>query len=116
VFDPNGVNGVSGNSCHSYIAGNLYAAILASDDACTSEGYTTNGTTSAVCYAPEPLVSVNQRLSSTGQTTAAAPTGTSGLTIVNSGSGAQEFNIYFGTLSGTRAQSSAVKLTQSGLH
>jgi len=52
---------------------------------------------------------------SNGQTTAAAPTGTSGLIIDNSGATAGESNIYFGTLSGTGTTHSAVKMSQSGL-
>jgi len=50
-----------------------------------------------------------------GQTTAPEATGTSGVIIDNVGSGAGEASIYFGTLSGTGATNSAVKMTQSGL-
>jgi hypothetical protein len=52
---------------------------------------------------------------SNGQTTAPEATGTSGIIIDNVGTGTAEANIYFGTLSGTGATNSAVKMTQSGL-
>jgi len=53
---------------------------------------------------------------SNGQTTAAAPTGTSGLIIDNSGTFANgESNIYFGTLNGTGTSHAAVKMSQAGL-
>jgi hypothetical protein len=50
-----------------------------------------------------------------GQTTAPEATGTSAIIIDNVGSGAGEASIYFGTLSGTGAANSAVKMTQAGL-
>jgi hypothetical protein len=50
-----------------------------------------------------------------GQTTAPEATGTSGIIIDNAGAGVGESNIYFGTLSGTGATNSAVKMTQAGL-
>jgi len=50
-----------------------------------------------------------------GQTTAPEATGTSGIIIDNVGAGVGESNIYFGTLSGTGATNSAVKMTQAGL-
>ena len=50
-----------------------------------------------------------------GQTSAAEATGTSGIIIDNIGTSAGEANIYFGTLSGTGATNSAVKMTQAGL-
>jgi hypothetical protein len=50
-----------------------------------------------------------------GQTTAAEATGTSAIIIDNVGTGTGEASIYFGTLSGTGATNSAVKMTQSGL-
>ena len=52
---------------------------------------------------------------SNGQTTAAEPTGTGGIIVDNDGTGAGEANIYFGTISGTGATNTAVKMTQSGL-
>jgi hypothetical protein len=52
---------------------------------------------------------------SNGQTTAAEATGTSGIIIDNVGTGTGEASIYFGTLSGTGATNSAVKMTQAGL-
>jgi hypothetical protein len=52
---------------------------------------------------------------SNGQTTAPEATGTSGIVIDNIGSGTGEANIYFGTLSGTGATNTAVKMTQAGL-
>ena len=50
-----------------------------------------------------------------GQTTAPEATGTSAIIIDNVGTGAGEASIYFGTLSGTGATNSAVKMTQAGL-
>ena len=53
---------------------------------------------------------------SNGQTTAPQPTGSSGIVVDNDGTGAGEASIYFGTLSGTGATNSGVKMTQSGLN
>jgi hypothetical protein len=50
-----------------------------------------------------------------GQTTAAEATGTSAIIIDNVGTGTGEASIYFGTLTGTGATNSAVKMTQAGL-
>jgi hypothetical protein len=50
-----------------------------------------------------------------GQATAAEATGSSGIVIDNVGPGTGEASIYFGTLSGTGATNSAVKMTQAGL-
>ena len=50
-----------------------------------------------------------------GQATAAEATGSSGIVIDNVGTGTGEASIYFGTLSGTGATNSAVKMTQAGL-
>jgi hypothetical protein len=52
---------------------------------------------------------------SNGQTTAPEATGTSGIIIDNVGTGTGEASIYFGTLSGTGATNSGVKMTQAGL-
>jgi len=95
-----------GNAGHgSEVVQNLYAAITGVTSNCSTAG----------CFSPTGLTWTYQSASN-GQTTAPAPTGTSGLIIDNSGSTTGEANIYFGTLSGTGAQSSAIKLSQSGLH
>jgi hypothetical protein len=52
---------------------------------------------------------------SNGQTTAPQPTGTSGIIIDNAGAATGEANIYFGTLSGTGATNSGIKMSQAGL-
>ncbi|MGD0470499.1 MAG: hypothetical protein ABSA54_19125 [Terriglobales bacterium] len=52
---------------------------------------------------------------SNGQTTAAQPTGTSGIVIDNVSALGGTSNIYFGALSGTGTTNSAVKMTQAGL-
>ena len=53
---------------------------------------------------------------SNGQTTAPEATGASGIVIDNIGTSVGESSIYFGTLSGTGATNSAVKMTQAGLN
>jgi len=65
------------------------------------------GGTSALIWASQGV--------SNGQTTATEATGTSAIIIDNVGTGPGEANIYFGTLSGTGATNSAVKMTQAAL-
>ena len=77
-------------------------------------GFTWNPTGHLAGGGDPAMIWTYQSLSN-GQTTAAEATGTSGIVIDNVGSGAGEASIYFGTLSGTGATNSAVKMTQSGL-
>jgi len=75
----------------------------------------TNGGTSTTTLKGGTGIVWTCQSASNGQTTVAAPTGSSGLIVDNSGTGGGEANIYFGTLSGTGATHAAIKLSQSGL-
>lgn len=75
--------------------------------------YNSNSTTT-LQGGNSPLTWTNQGVSN-GQTTAAQATGTSGIIIDNVSASAGASSIYFGTLSGTGATKSAVKMTQAGL-
>jgi hypothetical protein len=85
---------------------NLYAAITGLPSNCSGTGN---------CFSPPGVVVWAYQSASNGQTTAAQPTGTSGIIIDNVSASAGTSNIYFGTLSGTGATNTAVKMTQAGL-
>jgi hypothetical protein len=88
------------------MAQNLFAAIT---------GVPANCTYVSPCYSPFSALTWTYQSAGSGQTTAPEPTGTSGIVVDNVGIGAGEASIYFGTLSGTGATNSAVKMTQAGL-
>jgi hypothetical protein len=97
----------TGNNGHrSTVVQNLYAAITGVESNCNSNP----------CFSPDPgSVVWAYQSASNGQTTAAQPTGTSGIIIDNVSALAGTSNIYFGTLSGMGTTNSAVKMTQAGL-
>jgi hypothetical protein len=115
--------GNSANITLTYVSGNTFVATGTGTNAGpagnsvaiggTLAGFTWNptsflaGGTSAVTW--------TYQSASNGQTTAPEPTGSSGIIVDNDGIDAGEANIYFGTLSGTGATNSGVKMTQSGL-
>ena len=98
-------NNAAGNTTPE--AENLYAAITGVVSNCAS------GDT--YCFSPPGAVVWAYQIASNGQTTAAQPTGTSGIIVDNVSASAGTSNIYFGTLSGTGHTNSAVKMTQAGL-
>jgi hypothetical protein len=91
--------------------GNIQTCIFANGTSGTSappwstSGFTIDGTHVVWDYVS----------ASNGQTTAAQPTGTSGIVVDNATASAGTSDIYFGTLSGTGTTNSAVKMTQAGL-
>jgi hypothetical protein len=115
--------GNSANITLSYVSGNTFTATGTGTNAGaagnsvpiggTLTGFTWNPT-GYLAGGTSPLTWTYQSASN-GQTTAPEPTGSSGIIVDNDGTGAGEANIYFGTLSGTGATNSGVKMTQSGL-
>ena len=101
---------ITGAGSNIAAAGNLVSV----GGSLTGFGWTYNSSPTTKLQGGTGIVWTYQNASN-GQTTAAAPTGASGLIIDNSGAGTGEANIYFGTLSGTGAQSSAIKMSQNGL-
>lgn len=108
----------------SYTAGNSFLTITGAGANAGAPGNSVavGGTLTGFAWNPSGhLAGGNNQLTwtyqsaSNGQTTAAENTGTSGIVIDNVGSGTGEANIYFGTLTGTGATNSAVKMTQAGL-
>ncbi|MGD0468110.1 MAG: hypothetical protein ABSA54_07040 [Terriglobales bacterium] len=81
-------------------------------------GAKTSGTSApawTTTFTPDADVDWEYQSASNGQTTAAQPTGTSGIAVDNATASPLTSNIYFGTLSGTGTTNSAVKMTQAGL-
>jgi len=93
--------------CHPEMNQNMFAAITGLASNCTYSG-------ASVCFSPFPLTWTSQGAGN-GQTTAPQATGTSGIIIDNAGSAAGEANLYFGTLGGTGATNSGIKMSQAGL-
>lgn len=115
--------GNSANITLSYISGNTFIATgTGSNAGAAGNGVSIGGTLTGFTWNPtgylaggtSPLTWTYQSASN-GQTTAPEPTGSSGIIVDNDGTGVGEANIYFGTLSGTGATNSGVKMTQSGL-
>jgi hypothetical protein len=106
-----------------YTAGTSSFTITAAATGAAGNSITVGGTLAGFAWAPTGghLAGGNNQLiwtyqsASNGQATAAEATGTSGIVIDNVGAGVGEASIYFGTLSGTGAANSAVKMTQAGL-
>jgi len=115
--------GNSANVTLSYVSGNTFIATGTGTNAGpvgnsvaiggTLTGFTWNPT-GFLAGGTTPLTWTYQSASN-GQTTAPEPTGSSGIIVDNDGTGPAEANIYFGTLTGTGATNSGVKMTQSGL-
>ena len=112
----------AGIAAPTYTGGNTFFTIAAASPGAAGNSITVGGTLTGFSWNPSGhLAGGNNQLTwtyqsaSNGQTTAAEATGTSGIVIDNVGSGTGEANIYFGTLSGTGATNTAVKMTQAGL-
>ncbi len=115
--------GNSANVTLTYVSGNAFTATGTGINAgAPGNSVAIGGTLTGFTWNPNghlaggtsPLTWAYQ-VASNGQTTAPEPTGTSGIVVDNGGSGQGEANIYFGTLTGTGATNSAVKMTQAGL-
>jgi hypothetical protein len=115
--------GNSANVTLSYVSGSSFTAMGTGTNAgAAGNSVAIGGTLTGFTWNPtgdlaggtNPLTWTYQSASN-GQTTAPEPTGASGIIIDNDGTGAGEANIYFGTLTGTGATNSAIKMTQSGL-
>ncbi len=110
----------------SYNAGNTFLTIsgAGSNSGAAGNSVTISNTLISFAWSPtghlagggDAAMIWTYQSASNGQTTAPEATGTSGIVIDNVGTGAGEASIYFGTLSGTGATNSAVKMTQAGLH
>jgi hypothetical protein len=113
----------AGIAAPTYTAGTSSFTITAAAAGAAGNSITVGGTLTGFAWAPPVghLAGGNNQLiwtyqsASNGQATAAAATGTSGIVIDNVGPGVGEASIYFGTLSGTGATNSAIKMTQAGL-
>jgi hypothetical protein len=112
----------AGIAAPTYTAGTSSFTITAAAAGAAGNSVTVGGTLTGFAWNPSGhLAGGNNQLiwtfqsASNGQTTAAENTGTSGIVIDNVGAGVGEASIYFGTLSGTGATNTAVKMTQAGL-